>query len=80
MFFVFGPMGQMYRGGPEQLAQVSPVRRVQRPQPSDPRGSGFAGPTKKLYVACTTAGRLQPRSSSRLSRRRMVLVWFWRSK
>lgn len=32
MFFVFGPSGQMYRGGPEKLSQVSPVRRVQRPQ------------------------------------------------
>lgn len=32
MFFVFGPSGQMYRGGPENLAQVAPVRRVQRPQ------------------------------------------------
>jgi CBS domain-containing protein len=38
MFFVFGPMGQMYRGGPEQLAQVSPVRRVQRPQALRTRG------------------------------------------
>lgn len=32
MFFVFGPSGQMYRGGPENLAQISAVRRVQRPQ------------------------------------------------
>lgn len=32
MFFVFGPSGQMYRGGPENLAQISGVRRVQRPQ------------------------------------------------
>ena len=32
MFFVFGPSGQMYRGGPENLSQISPVRRVQRPQ------------------------------------------------
>ncbi|WP_406624537.1 HPP family protein [Acidovorax sp. SDU_ACID1] len=32
MFFVFGPSGQMYRGGPDKLAQVAPVRRVQRPQ------------------------------------------------
>ena len=32
MFFVFGPSGQMYRGGPENLSQVSPVRRVLRPQ------------------------------------------------
>lgn len=32
MFFVFGPSGQMYRGGPENLAQISGVRRVHRPQ------------------------------------------------
>lgn len=32
MFFVFGPSGQMYRGGPENLAQISSVRRVLRPQ------------------------------------------------
>ncbi|GKT25982.1 CBS domain-containing protein [Acidovorax sp. SUPP3334] len=46
MFFVFGPSGQMYRGGPEQLAQVSPVRRVQRPQAlrtraADPEATPF---------------------------------------
>lgn len=32
MFFVFGPSGQMLRGGVEHLARVAPVRRVQRPQ------------------------------------------------
>ena len=32
MFFVFGPSGQMYRGGPENLARSSAVRSVQRPQ------------------------------------------------
>lgn len=32
MFYVFGPLGQVYRGGPEKLAQVAPVRRVLRPQ------------------------------------------------
>ena len=32
MFFVFGPSGQMYRGGPENLAHIAAVRRVQRPQ------------------------------------------------
>ena len=32
MFFVFGPSGQMYRGGPENLARIASVRRVQRPQ------------------------------------------------
>lgn len=32
MFFVFGPAGQIYRGGPSRLAQLAPVQRVQRPQ------------------------------------------------
>lgn len=32
MFFVFGPSGQMYRGGPENLSQITAVRRVERPQ------------------------------------------------
>ncbi|WP_440110220.1 CBS domain-containing protein [Acidovorax sp. BL-A-41-H1] len=32
MFFVFGPSGQMFRGGPENLSRISAVRSVQRPQ------------------------------------------------
>ncbi|MBS0467555.1 MAG: CBS domain-containing protein [Proteobacteria bacterium] len=32
MFFVFGPSGQIYRGGGGKLAQLAPVQRVQRPQ------------------------------------------------
>lgn len=32
MFFVFGPSGQMFQGGPENLAAIAPVRRVRRPQ------------------------------------------------
>ncbi|CAM3699424.1 HPP family protein [Paracidovorax anthurii] len=44
MFFVFGPSGQMYRGGPESLAQVSPVRRVQRPQALRTRGPDLPAP------------------------------------
>lgn len=32
MFFVFGPSGQMFRGGPENLSQITAVRRVQRSQ------------------------------------------------
>jgi CBS domain-containing protein len=39
MFFVFGPSGQMYRGGPENLSQVTRVRRVQRPQALRTRGT-----------------------------------------
>lgn len=32
MFFVFGPSGQMYRGGVENLSRVAPVRRAPRAQ------------------------------------------------
>lgn len=32
MFFVFGPSGQMYRGGVENLSRVAPVRRAPRTQ------------------------------------------------
>ena len=31
-FFVFGPMGQVYRGGAQGISQVLPVQAVQRPQ------------------------------------------------
>lgn len=31
-FFVFGPMGQIYRGGAQGIGQVLPVQAVQRPQ------------------------------------------------
>lgn len=31
MFYVFGINGPMYRGGPERLTQVAPVRGVRRP-------------------------------------------------
>ena len=47
MFFVFGPSGQMYRGGPEQISRVAAVRRVQRPQAlraTGPRGVAEAEP------------------------------------
>ena len=64
MFFVFGPSGQMYRGGPEQLTQVAPVRRVQRPQalrtraaytaplppPAEPPPEAAAPPSMPLRV------------------------------
>ncbi len=40
MFFVFGPSGQVFRGGPAQLGQVAPVRRVQRPQALRTRAAG----------------------------------------
>lgn len=41
MFFVFGPSGQMFRGGPEKLLQVAPVRRVARAQALHTRGVGL---------------------------------------
>ena len=41
MFFVFGPSGQMYRGGPENLAKISPVRAVTRPQALRIRAAGL---------------------------------------
>jgi CBS domain-containing protein len=48
MFFVFGPQGQMYRGGPENLTRIAPVRRVLRPQALNTRAAdgvgGFALP------------------------------------
>ena len=44
MFFVFGPMGQMYRGGPENLERITSVRRVNRPQALRTRGTDEASP------------------------------------
>ena len=43
MFFVFGPSGQMYRGGPENLAHIAAVRRVARPQALRTRGPDVDG-------------------------------------
>ena len=40
MFFVFGPSGQMLRGGPDKLGQVGPVRRVARTQALHTRSVG----------------------------------------
>jgi CBS domain-containing protein len=40
MFFVFGPSGQMFRGGPDALLQVAPVRRVARAQALHTRSVG----------------------------------------
>lgn len=42
MFFVFGPQGQVYRGGPENLARIGAVRRVQRPQALNTRTASSA--------------------------------------
>lgn len=69
MFFVFGPSGQMYRGGPENLAQISPVRRVQRAQalrtraletPEEPFDLPDARGTPGTPPAATAAPAVQP--------------------
>lgn len=51
MFFVFGPSGQMYRGGPENLAQISSVRRVQRPQALRTRALDLPGEPAPVFPA-----------------------------
>jgi len=51
MFFVFGPSGQMYRGGPENLAQISSVRRVQRPQALHTRAMDLPGEPVPVFPA-----------------------------
>ncbi|PJI96431.1 CBS domain protein [Acidovorax sp. 69] len=51
MFFVFGPSGQMYRGGPENLSQISPVRRVQRPQALHTRAMDVSGEPTPVFNA-----------------------------
>ena len=71
MFFVFGPSGQMYRGGPENLARISAVRSVQRPQALRTRamdaqdgqpGPVFTAPPAPLRPTPTLL-RLQPSST-----------------
>lgn len=51
MFFVFGPSGQMYRGGPENLAQIAAVRRVARPQALRTHGAELDTPLVPLPSA-----------------------------
>ncbi|GDY38517.1 MULTISPECIES: HPP family protein [unclassified Acidovorax] len=51
MFFVFGPSGQMYRGGPENLAKISSVRRVQRPQALRTRALDLPGDPVPVFPA-----------------------------
>lgn len=66
MFFVFGPSGQMYRGGPEQISRVASVRRVQRPQAlraTGPRGVAEAEPAAPPAPAYDSAfGSLRAQS------------------
>lgn len=42
MFYVLGPDGPIYRGGPAPLGQIASVRRVQRPQALRTRGEDAA--------------------------------------
>ncbi|MCO5103807.1 MAG: CBS domain-containing protein [Burkholderiaceae bacterium] len=54
MFFVFGPSGQMLRGGPEQIARVAALRGVRRPQAlraTGPRGVAQAEPVAPPFPA-----------------------------
>lgn len=69
MFFVFGPSGQMYRGGPENLARISAVRNVQRPQAlrtramdpqADPPGPGFTAQPRPTTTAADPASSGTP--------------------
>ncbi|RCX08965.1 CBS domain-containing protein [Extensimonas vulgaris] len=60
-FFVFGPMGQIYRGGAERLSEVLPVQPVQRPQ-AVRRAEGVplhAPPAPKPLPAATAPPRWQ---------------------
>ena len=75
MFFVFGPSGQMYRGGPENLARITSARRVNRPQALRTRGTDEAPPFSLESLlpggahpsgAAETAGATAPTGSANL--------------
>lgn len=51
MFFVFGPSGQMYRGGPENLDKIASVRRVGRPQALRTRSAADEAPPLPYHAA-----------------------------
>lgn len=53
MFYVLGPNGPIYRGGPTQLSQIAPLRRVQRPQALRTRSTDT--PDTPLPPAATAA-------------------------
>lgn len=60
MFFVFGPSGQMFRGGPENLSRIAAVRSVQRPQALRTRAlegqdPPFPGSSGALHTATSPA-------------------------
>lgn len=60
MFFVFGPSGQMYRGGPENLSHISPVRRVLRPQALRTRALDVSGEPVPVFRAPTHPAAADP--------------------
>ena len=71
MFFVFGPSGQVYRGGAHQLPQVMAVSRVQRPQALQPHARPEADaaapgtpPIRQLHAAWAYAqtGKARPKA------------------
>ena len=64
MFFVFGPSGQMYRGGPDKLSHITPVRRVQRPQALR-TGSADVSGADPGAVTASTPGPVSPGISLR---------------
>ena len=73
MSFVFGPSGQMYRGGPENLARISAVRSVQRSQALRTRAMDaqdgqpapvFTAPPRPAPPPPTTPMRRHPAPSS----------------
>lgn len=51
MFFVFGPSGQIFKGGPENLDKIAAVRRVLRPQALRTRSLEVADATEHAPAA-----------------------------
>ncbi|ADV01081.1 CBS domain-containing protein [Alicycliphilus denitrificans] len=69
MFFVFGPAGQVYRGGAHQLPQVLAVSGVQRPQALSPHSRPPSPETG------APAHRPGPEPSSAPPMRQMQAAW-----
>lgn len=63
MFYVLGPDGPIYRGGPDQLAQVAPVRRVQRPQALRTRSADIEFSADTAVEPQTAAAPALPRAA-----------------
>ncbi|GAA4427654.1 CBS domain-containing protein [Acidovorax lacteus] len=64
MFFVFGPSGQMYRGGPENLDKIAPVRRAGRPQALRTRSATEEDPPVPYHHAPGLPPRSAPGASA----------------